>query len=134
MSQEEELNPITDWLNKISQYESAHKQRQIHLTKDEILTQIEKRLGELNEEMQTLEPYTLERSIVWFEFTVLRRVYDDLLCIPNEVRPWLTNPERWDEVRHRVLTRHTEGKDRKSKKQNAAFEARIEQIIDNISE
>jgi hypothetical protein len=103
---DKELNPITQWLSRIDQYETAHENKKISLTRDEIVQMIETRLGELNDEMQSLEPKTIDRSIVWFEFTMMRRVYDDLLGIPNEVRPWLTNPEKWDEVRERARTWH----------------------------
>lgn len=103
---DKKINSVFEDLKRIDQYESLHESSEIKLTYKEIVTLFKTRMEYLVAEISSLEPNTQERSLVWFEFTVLRRIYDDLLCIPNEIRPWLTDPEQWDAVRDSTLNRY----------------------------
>lgn len=92
------MNQITDlkkWMEQIDFYENAHENPKITLTREEILQMLIDKITEVRDKDKNSHRTPFEQKMLFIKFCVLRQTLDDLLCIPNEKRPWTSNEEKW---------------------------------------
>lgn len=133
----DELNKTEDlfeWMDRINQYEDAHECPQIRLTREEIITMLQGTLIRLRDVKKSDEYTPFEKRMLFIKWCIVRQILDDLLCIPENIRPWTSNERKWlDEMNARQSSDRGVVIGPKSKKQ-IAHDARMEEIIKNISE
>ena len=125
---------ILKWMEGIGQYEEFHENPKIHLTREEIVQMFKDTFVRLRDSVLDDEKYTpFERRMLFIKRCVVHQILDDLLCVPNDIRPWTSDEQRW-------LAEMTEREkagwhDRKSEsKKRTAYDVRMEEILRNISE
>lgn len=120
---------LFEWMGRLSQYENAHECPKIGLTREEIVTTLKGTLKRLAA-AKASEDYTpFEKRMLFVKYCIVRQILDDLLCIPNEIRPWTADETKW---LAEMTARENAGCN--LSKPKTVNDAKMEEILRNISE
>lgn len=122
-----ETESVEQWIGRIDAYETAHENPKISLTREEILLMYQNKIKDLMDTVnkKTCSRTPFERKLMFIKLCIIRQLYDDLLCIPEDIRPWTTNEKKW------LLEMEAR---EKSAQKDIPVDFRIEQILRNITE
>lgn len=126
---------IFEWMDRINQYEEAHESPKIELTREEIVIMLQSTLGRLRDVKKSDEYTPFEKRMLFIKWCIVRQILDDLLCVPESIRPWTASERKWlDEMNARQNSDRGVVLSKEKSKKERACEARMDEILKNISE
>lgn len=88
------FNPIGTWMDKINKYEDAHENPHIQFNNEEILLKIQNQITALNQKIEETQD-SVYKELLFIKKCIIRQIYDDLLEVPENIRPWTSNETKW---------------------------------------
>ena len=86
---------VLKWLARINEYEDIHDKSEIKLTQSEILSKIQNEIIRLRDSVNDTTYTPFEKKMMFIKRCVLRQFLDDLLEVPDDIRPWHANEKKW---------------------------------------